>query len=74
MQRLRQARRLSEAYENDAIQLMAVRENLTHLLPIRRGTPEGTLSRLVHWLKTSAAGHPLDNGVTSLLADDCVTK
>ena len=50
------AHRLAQAYEDDAIALMAERENLTAMLPLR--TParrESALRRLVARLKVSAA-------------------
>ena len=49
------AERLAQAYEDDAIQLMAERENLTHLLPIRHGAPESALRRLARRLVPHAA-------------------
>ena len=48
---LASAEELALAYENDAIQLMAERENLTHLLPIQRGgRPESALRGAVRRL------------------------
>jgi hypothetical protein len=45
---LERAERLAEAYDADAIQLIAEREGKTHLLPIRRaGQPDSPLRRLV---------------------------
>ncbi len=42
---------LAQGYEDDAIQLMAERENLTHLLPIQRGgRPESALRGAVRRL------------------------
>lgn len=45
------AESLAQGYEDDAIQLMAERENLTHLLPIQRGgRPESALRGAVRRL------------------------
>jgi hypothetical protein len=50
------AEQLAQAYEDDAIQLMAEREGLTHLLPLQRTVrPESSLHRLVRRLRPSAA-------------------
>jgi len=47
---------LALAYEDEAIQLMAEREGLTHLLPLQRQTPhESSLHRLVRRLRPSRA-------------------
>lgn len=47
---------LAQAYEDDAIQLMAEREGLTHLLPLQRGaTHESSLRRLVRRLRPGRA-------------------
>lgn len=49
------AERLAQAYEDDAIQLMAERENLTHMLPLNRGgVQESGLKRLVRRLMRPA--------------------
>jgi hypothetical protein len=53
---LERAERLAEAYDADAIQLIAEREGKTHLLPIRRpAEPETPLRRLVRRLHLSRA-------------------
>ncbi|MCF6378304.1 hypothetical protein L2K70_11885 [Nocardioides KLBMP 9356] len=50
------AEQLAQSYEDDAIQLMAEREGLTHLLPLQRSTaPESSLRRLVRRLLPSHA-------------------
>ena len=50
------AEQLAQAYEDDAIQLMAEREGLTHLLPLqRRVRHESSLHRLVRRLRPSRA-------------------
>ena len=50
------AESLAQAYEDDAVQLMAEREGLTHLLPLQpSGTRESSLRRLVRRLRTSRA-------------------
>jgi hypothetical protein len=50
------AERLAEAYDEDAIRLIAEREGKTHLLPIRRpAEPETPLRRLVRRLHLSRA-------------------
>ncbi len=49
------ADQLAQAYDDDAIQLIAERENKTHLLPLRRAeAPDTPLRRLVNKLR---AGH-----------------
>ncbi len=46
----------AQAYENDAVRLMAEREGLTHLLPLPRfGTHESTLRRVVRRLRAAVA-------------------
>jgi hypothetical protein len=53
---LERAERLAEAYDSDAIQLIAEREGKTHLLPIRRaGQPDSPLRRLVTRLRVARA-------------------
>ncbi len=50
------AESLAQAYETDAVQLMAEREGLTHLLPLPRfGTQESVLRRLVKRLHLTHA-------------------
>jgi hypothetical protein len=50
------AESLAQSYEDDAVQLMAEREGLTHLLPLQPfGTRESSLRRLVRRLRTSRA-------------------
>jgi hypothetical protein len=50
------AEQLAQAYEDDAIQLMAEREGLTHLLPLERPvTHESSLHRLVRRLRPTRA-------------------
>ncbi len=50
------AERLAEAYDDDAIQLIAEREGKTHLLPIHRPeTPDTPLRRLVARLRSARA-------------------
>lgn len=50
------AERLAQGYEDDAIELMAEREGLTHLLPLQRGAPqESSLHRLARRLRPSRA-------------------
>lgn len=50
------ADQLAQAYDDDAIQLIAEREGKTHLLPIRRPTArETSLGRLVHRLRGTRA-------------------
>ena len=50
------AESLAQAYEDDAVRLMAEREGLTHLLPLQPfGTRESSLRRLVRRLRTSRA-------------------
>ena len=50
------AESLAQAYEDDAVQRMAEREGLTHLLPLQPfGTRESSLRRLVRRLRTSRA-------------------
>lgn len=50
------AEQLAQAYEDDAIQLMAEREGLTHLLPLKRtGQQESSLHRLTRRLRPSRA-------------------
>ena len=50
------AEQLAQSYEDDAIQLMAEREGLTHLLPLqRRVRHESSLHRLVRRLRPSRA-------------------
>ncbi len=51
-----QAEQLAQAYEDEAVQVMAERENLTHLLPLPRfGTQESALRRLVRRLRVGRA-------------------
>ena len=52
---LASAEELALAYENDAIQLMAEREGLTHLLPLRRRPADSRLRRIVRLLTPHAA-------------------
>lgn len=48
------AEQLAQSYEDDAIQLMAEREGLTHLLPLQRTVRhESSLHRLVRRLRPS---------------------
>jgi hypothetical protein len=50
------AEQLAQSYEDDAIQLMAEREGLTHLLPLQRTVPhESSLHRLARRLRPSRA-------------------
>lgn len=50
------AESLAQAYEDDAVQLMAEREGLTHLLPLPPfGTRESSLRRLVRRLRPGVA-------------------
>ena len=50
------AEQLAQSYEDDAIQLMAEREGLTHLLPLQRTVRhESSLRRLVRRLVPSRA-------------------
>ena len=50
------AESLAQAYEDDAVQRMAEREGLTHLLPLQPfGTRESSLRRLVRRLRTTRA-------------------
>lgn len=50
------AEQLAQAYEDDAIVLMAEREGLTHLLPLQRAVAhESSLHRLVRRLRPSSA-------------------
>ena len=50
------AEQLAQAYEDDAILLMAEREGLTHLLPLQRVVPhESSLRRIVRRLRPSRA-------------------
>ena len=50
------AEQLAQAYEDDAIVLMAEREGLTHLLPLQRPVPhESSLHRLARRLRPSRA-------------------
>ena len=47
---------LAQSYETDAVQLMAEREGLTHLLPLPPfGTHESALRRLVRRLRPRTA-------------------
>ena len=47
---------LAQSYETDAVQLMAEREGLTHLLPLPPfGTHESSLRRLVRRLRPRTA-------------------
>jgi hypothetical protein len=56
----RLAEQLAERYDTDAIQLIAEREGLTHLLPIRRpAQPDSALRRLVARLTRRADDHTL---------------
>jgi hypothetical protein len=53
---LARAEALALAYEDDAIQLMAEREGLTHLLPLQRRRPaDSRLRRIVRLLAPRAA-------------------
>jgi hypothetical protein len=53
---LAEADRLAQAYEDDAVQLMAEREGLTSMLPLRPAArPQSTLRRLVARLTTRTA-------------------
>ncbi len=53
---LTRAEALALAYEDDAIQLMAEREGLTHLLPLQRRRPaDSRLRRIVRLLTPRAA-------------------
>ncbi|HSU01340.1 MAG TPA: hypothetical protein VLK03_02225 [Nocardioides sp.] len=53
---LASADQLARAYETDAVQRMAEREGLTHLLPLPPfGTRESSLRRLVRRLRPGAA-------------------
>ncbi len=46
----------AQAYEDDAIAMMAEREGLTHLLPLQRGVPrESSLHRLARRLRPRRA-------------------
>lgn len=50
------ADQLAQAYETDAVQLMAEREGLTHLLPLPPfGTRESALRRVVRRLRAAHA-------------------
>lgn len=50
------AEQLAQAYEDDAIVLMAEREGLTHLLPLQRPVAqESSLHRLARRLRPSRA-------------------
>lgn len=50
------AERLAEAYDDDAIRLIAEREGKTHLLPIQRpAAPDTPLRRLVARLRLDRA-------------------
>ena len=50
------AEQLAQAYEDDAIMLMAEREGLTHLLPLQRPVAhESSLHRLARRLRPSRA-------------------
>jgi hypothetical protein len=50
------AEQLAQGYEDDAVLLMAERENLTHLLPLPRfGTRESTLRGVVRRLRSRHA-------------------
>lgn len=53
---LAEAERLAQAYEDDAVRVMAEREGLTSMLPLRpRSRPQSTLRRLVTRLRTRSA-------------------
>ena len=52
---LTRAEALALAYDDDAIQLMAEREGLTHLLPLRRRRPADSRLRRIVWLPTPRA-------------------
>ena len=50
------AERLAQAYEDDAVQVMAEREGLTHLLPLPPfGRRESSLRRLARRMRLSRA-------------------
>lgn len=50
------AQGFAQAYEDEAVQLMAERENLTHLLPLAPfGTRESALRRVIRRLGISRA-------------------
>lgn len=50
------ADQLAQAYDDDAIQLIAERENKTHLLPINRAAvPDTPLRRLINHLRSTRA-------------------
>ena len=50
------AEQLAQAYEDDAIVLMAEREGLTHLLPLQRpAAQESSLHRIARRLRPSRA-------------------
>ncbi|MCW2796046.1 hypothetical protein [Nocardioides sp.] len=50
------AERLAETYDDEAVQLIAERENKTHLLPIRRPqSPDTSLRRLARRLRVARA-------------------
>lgn len=50
------AEALAAMYEDDAIQLMAVREGKTHLLPLKRQkSPDTSLRRMIRRVLTSRA-------------------
>lgn len=46
---------LAQAYEDDAVRIMAEREGLTHLLPLQRPRPQSALRTLLHRLVPSRA-------------------
>lgn len=48
---LERAERLAAAYDDEAVRLVAEREGRTHLLPLRRETPDTPLRRLVARLR-----------------------
>ena len=51
-----EAERLAQAYEDDAVQLMAEREGLTHLLPLPPfGRRESSLRRLARRMHLTGA-------------------
>jgi len=52
---LTRAEALALAYDDDAIQLMAEREGLTHLLPLRRRRPADSRLRRIVWLLSPRA-------------------
>jgi hypothetical protein len=57
------AEQLAQGYEDDAIQLMAEREGLTHLLPLKRAVShESSLHRLARRLRPSRAARSLGAG------------